>query len=206
MSALQSCGMWDLIIAPYDAKIMSWCWVFTVKYKPDGTIDRYKTHLVAYGFTQTYAIDYFETFSPFARVNSIWILFSLAINQRCPLHQLNVKNAFLFGDLEKQVYMEQHPVYVAHRKTWVCKLMKAIYGLKQNPCAWFTKFNKVIKQVRFKMCNANHSIFARQIPKGCVILAVYVDDILLIGSDSARIEESRTFLKKHFVTKDLGRP
>ena len=93
------------------------------------------------------------------------------------------------------MYTEQPPRYVAQVETRVCKLKKVIFGLKQNPHAWFTKFNKVIEQVGFRMSNANHSIFVRHTLKGCVILVVYVDDILLIGRDSAGIEKSRTFLK-----------
>ena len=102
------------------------------------------------------------------------------------------------------MYIEQILGYVAQGETQVCKLKNAIYGLKQSLCAWFTKFSKVIGHVGLRMCNADHSVFVRQTSKGCVILNVYVDDILLTESDSAGIEESKT--KKHFVTKDLEHP
>ena len=101
-----------------------------MKYKINGTIDKYKAHLVAQGFTQTYGIDYVETFSPVARPNSIWIILSLAINHSWELCQLDVKNTFLYGDLRESVLMEQPPGYVAQGEDHVCRLKKVIYGLK----------------------------------------------------------------------------
>jgi len=92
-------------------------------------VDRYKARLVAKGYTKTYHIDYFETFSLVARINYIMILFSM------PLFQLDVKNAFLYGDLQKKVYIEHPPGYVAQGGTKVCRLKKTIYGLKQSPRA-----------------------------------------------------------------------
>jgi len=94
---------------------------------------------VAKGYTQTYSIDYFETFSPVARMNSIRIMFSIVVNLSWSLFQLDVKNAFLYGELQEEVYMEQPPSYVAQGETKVCRLKKTIYELKQNPRAWFEK-------------------------------------------------------------------
>ena len=93
----------------------------------------YKARLVAKGYTKTYGIDYFETFSTVARMNSIRILFSIVVNLSWPLFQLDVKNTFLYGDLQEEVYMEQPLGYVAQGVTKVCRLKKAIYGLKQSP-------------------------------------------------------------------------
>ena len=106
--------------------------VYTVKFCPDGAVDRYKARLVAKCYTQTYGIDYFETFSPVAWVNSIMILFSVVVNLLWPLFQLDVKNIFVYRDLQEEVYTEQPPGYVAQGKNKVCPLKKAIYGLKQS--------------------------------------------------------------------------
>ena len=97
-------------------------------------------------------------------------------------------------------------MYIAHEEMRVCKLNKAIYDLKQSPCVWFNKFNEIAIQFGFHRCNSDHSMFVRQRPIGCVILAIYVDDILITGSDRIDVDKSRKFLKKHFVTKDLGKP
>uniref|UniRef100_A0A2N9HWE0 Integrase catalytic domain-containing protein n=1 Tax=Fagus sylvatica TaxID=28930 RepID=A0A2N9HWE0_FAGSY len=109
MHALELNHTWDLIPKPAGTSIVGCRWVFTVKQNPDGTVDRLKARLVAKGFTQTYGLDYTETFSPVAKLNSIRIIISLAANLDWPLHQLDVKNAFLHGDLTETVYMTQPP-------------------------------------------------------------------------------------------------
>jgi len=169
-------------------------------------MDRYKAKLVAKGYTQTYSIDYFETFSPVARMNSIRILFSIDVNLSWPLFQLDVKNAFLYGDLQEEVYIEQPPGYVAQGKTKVYRLKKAINGLKQNPGVWFEKFSLTISGIGFHQCHSDHFVFVRGTRSGIVVLVVYVDEILLTGSDSTGIVETMMYLKRHFVTKDMGRP
>ena len=98
-----------MISTPKDDFIVGCRWVYTLKYRPDGSVDRYKARLVVKGYTQTYDVDYFETFSPVARLNFIRILFSVVVNIEWPLFQLDVENAFLYGDLKEQVYMEQPP-------------------------------------------------------------------------------------------------
>ena len=99
MKALGFRGTWELILTPTNAVIVGCRWVFTLKYRPDGSVDRYKARLVAKGYTQTYGIDYFETFSSVIRINSIMILFSIAVNLSWSLFQLDVKNAFLYENL-----------------------------------------------------------------------------------------------------------
>ncbi|KAL0298831.1 UNVERIFIED_CONTAM: Retrovirus-related Pol polyprotein from transposon RE1 [Sesamum radiatum] len=208
MFALISRGTWELVEVPPNADIVACRWVSTLKFRADGTLEWYKARLVAKGFTLTYGVDYFETFSPVARLNSIRVLFSLAVNLNWPMYQMDIKNAFLHGDLNETVYIEQPPSYVAQgeKQRMVCKLKKAIYGLKQSPRAWFDKFSRIIGEFRISRCQADHSIFVQTTKIGMVILAVYVDDILITGSDIDGIEEAKTYLQKHFVTKDLGRP
>ena len=106
IDTLVSRWTWELVYAPTDAVVVGCRWVYILKYCPDGFVDLYKARLVAEGYTQTYGVDYFET-SPVAHLNSIRILFSIAVNMKWPLFQLDVKNVFLYGDIKKEVYMEQ---------------------------------------------------------------------------------------------------
>ena len=127
---------WDLVPRHTDENIVTCKWVFTLKYHPDGTEARHKAQLVGRGFTQAHGIDYIETFSSVVRMNSICIFLSLLVNLNWSLHQLDVSNAFLYGDLTKRVFMEQPPGYVAQGETsQVCLFRRAIYGLKQSPHA-----------------------------------------------------------------------
>ena len=117
-------------VLPKGKKKVECTWVFSIKYQADGTEERYKARLVAKGYTQTYGIDYFETFSPVAKIDTIGVLFFVVANKDWPLHQLDVKNVFLHGSIEEEVYMEAPPRYSQEFSIGEgCRLKKALYGL-----------------------------------------------------------------------------
>lgn len=124
----------------------------------DGTVHRYKAKLVAKGFNQEYGIDYEETFAPVARVTLVRSLLAIAAVRRWPLYQMDFKNAFLHGDLTKEVYMKPPPG-VTHPHDHVCRLKKALYGLKQAPRAWFEKFSTIIQSLGFTASNYDSGLF-----------------------------------------------
>ncbi|KAG8488956.1 hypothetical protein CXB51_016958 [Gossypium anomalum] len=142
IKALEDNGTWEISKLPSGKKIVGCQWIFTTKFKPDGSIDRHKARLVARGFTQTYGLDYEETFAPVAKLNTIRVLLSIAVNLEWPLIQLDVNNAFLNGELN-EVYMDFPPGFEGS-KGQVCKLNKSLYGLKQSPRAWFNCFAKAM--------------------------------------------------------------
>ena len=198
---------WTLVPRPLDANVVSCKWVYSLKYNLDGSIARYKARLVARGFSQAYGLDYHETFSPVARLSSIRVLFSIALDQSWPLHQLDVSNAFLYGDLDEQVFMEQPPGYVAQgESSEVCLLKKAIYGLKQSLRAWFHKFSQLLFSYGFVSTVSDPTVMRKRTPHGCVILAVYVDDIIITGSDDVEVAATKAYLAQHFITRDLSPP
>lgn len=204
MEALHANQTWDLVSLPPGKQVVGCRWVFVIKYHADGTVERLKARLVAKCYTQTYGIDYDETFSPVAKIPSVRVLISLASRFRWTLHQLDVKNAFLHGDLQEEVYMEQPPGFVAQGEK-VCKLRKALYGLKQSPRAWFGRFSDAVVSFGMRRCSVDHSVFSMSSKAGCVILLVYVDDIIITGSDGNGIQRLKQFLQQKFNTKDLGR-
>jgi Reverse transcriptase (RNA-dependent DNA polymerase) len=137
---------WKVVDLPEGKRTVGCKWVYSIKYNVEGKIERYKTRLVAKGYTQTYEIDFQETFSPVAKLNTVRVLLSLAANCDCP--QFDVKNIFVHSDLKKEIYMDLPPGYqCSGTKLEVCKLEKSLYGLKQSPRAWFDIFCSAMKGV-----------------------------------------------------------
>jgi len=188
MEALEKNRTLELIPLPEDKKTIGCRWIFSIKHKADGTIERYKARLVAKGYTQTYGMDYQETFSPVAKLNTVRVLLSLAANLDWPLHQFDVKNAFLHGDLEEEVYMDIPPGYTLSLTAGiVCRLQKALYGLKQSPRAWFDRFSMAMKKYGFQQSNSDHTLFLKQRQRKVIALIIYVDDMIITGDDTEEI-------------------
>ncbi|RVW35157.1 Retrovirus-related Pol polyprotein from transposon TNT 1-94 [Vitis vinifera] len=205
MEALLKNKTWILVNLPKGQKTVGCKWVFSIKYKVDGTIERYKARLVAKGFTQTYGVDYQETFSPVAKLNTVRVLLSLAANLDWPLHQFDVKNAFLHGELEEDIYMDIPSGYVANTEgNVVCKLQRTLYGLKQSPRAWFGRFSTAMKKYGFQQSNSDHTLFLKHRQGKLTALIVYVDDMIITGDDSEEIARLQEQLASEFEMKNLG--
>ena len=166
MNALKKNDTWEIVNLSRDKKTTGYKWVFSMKYRADDSIERYKARLVAKGFTQTYGIDYQEMLTPIVKINSIQVLLSLAMNSNWPLHQLDVKNAFLNGDLEEEVFMSL-PAGFEERLgvDKVCRLRKSLYGLKQSPRAWFECFGKAVIHHEYCQSQADHTMFYKHSKK-----------------------------------------
>ncbi|CAJ2642525.1 unnamed protein product [Trifolium pratense] len=136
-------------------------------------------------------------------MSTVKVILSLAVNLDWPLRQLDVKNAFLHGDLLEEVYMDPPPGFTP-KGGKVCKLKKALYGLKQSPRAWFGRFSHSMKKYGFKQAMADHTLFYKRVGTDITLLIVYVDDMIVTGSNLHEIGELRDYLAKEFEMKDLG--
>ncbi|KAK8943245.1 hypothetical protein KSP39_PZI009083 [Platanthera zijinensis] len=205
LNALQQNHTWDLVPLPSGKKEIGCKWIYSVKMHADGSLDRLKARLVVKGYAQTYGVDYDETFALVAKMSSLRILLSLVVFHQWTLHQLDIKNVFLHGFLDEEVYMEQPPGFVVEgERTKVCRLLASLYGLKQSPRAWFARFRAVVTQFRLIKSTKDSSLFYQNSSAGTILLLVYVDDIVITGSNSEGISNLKAFLHSNFQTKDLG--
>jgi hypothetical protein len=203
LNALSKTHTWDLVDLPHGKTAVRCKWIFKIKTKSDGSIERYKARLVAKGFNQEYGIDYEETFAPVARLTSVRSLLAVAFVHRWDLFQMDVKNAFLNGDLGEEVYMQPPPGY-DHLPHKVCRLRRALYGLKQAPRLWFAKFSSTIAQIGFVSSPYDSALFIWRSDAGLILLLLYVDDMIIVGDDTIDICNLQQFLSQQFEMKDLG--
>ena len=171
----------------------------------DGTIDKHKARLVAKGYTQKHGIDYFATYSLIARITTIRVLIALASIHKLVIHQMDVKTAFLNGELDEEVYMEQPEGFVVPgQEHKVCKLVKSLYGLKQAPKQWHQKFDQVVLANGFKINESDKCVYSKFSNNKGVFICLYVDDMLIFGTDSEQVEVTKNFLSSKFAMKDMG--
>ena len=203
IAALEANNTWTLTPLPPNKKSIGCKWVYKIKYKADGSIERYKARLVAKGFTQKEGIDYFEKFSPVAKMVSVKVLLAVTTIKGWFLSQLDVNNAFHHGDLDEEVYMALPQGFHSQEEV-VCKLNKSIYGLKQASRQWFAKFSSTLIQLGFTQSKADYSLFTRRHDDIFMILLVYVDDVLIACNDKAEVDKFKVMLDDKFKLKDLG--
>ncbi|RVW56198.1 Retrovirus-related Pol polyprotein from transposon TNT 1-94 [Vitis vinifera] len=198
-------GVWDLIELPNSCKPVGCKWVFKTKRDAKGNIERFKARLVAKGFTQKEGIDYKDTFSPVSKKDSLRIIMALVAHFDLELHQMDVKTAFLNGNLDEDIYMEQPEGFAKKgNEHLVCKLKKSIYGLKQASRQWYIKFNNTITSFGFKENIVDQCIYLKVSGSKFIFLILYVDDILLASSDLGLLRETKEYLSKIFHMVDMG--
>ena len=195
MQAFDDNGTWDLPLLLTGKKAIGCHWVFAIKFNPDGSVFRLKARLVAKGYAQTYGVDYSDTFSPIDKLTSIRLAISLVASYDWDLHELDIKNAFLHGDLQEEVYMEQPPRFVAREEIGkVCRLRKSLYGLKQSHRVWFDKFSQAVETFGMQKSKSDHSVFYKNSSYGIILLEMYVDGIVITRSDFKGILSLKYFL------------
>ena len=197
--------VWTLENVPKGSIPIGCKWIFKKKIGADGKIETYKARLVAKGYRQILGIDYDETFSPVAMHKSIRIMLAIAAFYDYEIWQMDVKTAFLNGDLEEHIYMTQPEGFeVSGSAGKACKLQRSIYGLKQASRSWNTRFDATVKEFGFAQNEDDPCIYRKDNGGVLIFLVLYVDDILIMGSNIQMLKSVKEWLSSKFSMKDLG--
>ena len=228
--SLISNGTWELIDKPKDAKIVGCRTVLRIKHDADGSPIRRKARVVSQGFSQRPGVDYAETFAPVARIESLRMLAAIAVKSNLEIHQLDIVTAYLNGDIDTNIYMrtpallqeclaelartEKEPSMLSKVTSMlkalvegekVCKLRKALYGLRQAGRQWHTKIDSALKEVGMHPTNGDPCVYVDRSRDEVTYLLLYVDDILIASRNPARVNEIKSFLSSRFDVKDIGK-
>ncbi|MCL8568099.1 DDE-type integrase/transposase/recombinase [Proteus mirabilis] len=197
--------VWTLVDLPDDRRAIENKWIFKKKTDANGNVTVYKARLVAKGFRQIQGVDYEETFSPVAKLKSVRIMLAIAAFYDYEIWQMDVKTAFLNGNLKEELYMMQPEGFVDPKgANKVCKLQRSIYGLVQASRSWNIRFNEVIKAFGFIQVYGEACLYKKVSGSSVAFLILYVDDILLMGNNIEMLESIKAYLNKSFSMKDLG--
>uniref|UniRef100_A0AAV1UBQ4 Polyprotein n=1 Tax=Peronospora matthiolae TaxID=2874970 RepID=A0AAV1UBQ4_9STRA len=197
-------GSWTLVPKRQDIRPIGCRWIFAKKRNEHGQVVRYKARLVANGFKQKFGVDFFETYSPVANMKSIRVVLAVVVTKGYVTEQLDVDTAFLNSDIKEEVYMEV-PNGIANAEKMMCKLDKAIYGLKQAASAWNKTIHAVFLHIGFRSSGADQCIYVKHQDDNYVYVCLYVDDMIIAAKTSKEIQEVKTALKSSFRMKELGK-
>eukprot|EP00742_Colponemidia_sp_Colp-10_P019010 GILJ01022017.1.p1 GENE.GILJ01022017.1~~GILJ01022017.1.p1 ORF type:complete len:919 (-),score=103.72 GILJ01022017.1:30-2786(-) len=202
--SLQENETWKLVRLPEGQRKISNKWVYKVKLKKDGEVERYKARLVAKGFSQKEGIDYHDVYAPVAKHASIRLVFGICTQLKMYLHQMDVSSAFLYGNLEETIYMTQPKGFeVKGKEDYVCLLRKSLYGLKQAPRQWNHVIDSYMKQIGFARLESDHCIYQRRNQSNFAIVVIWVDDLIIAASTMDDMNNIKAALKQRFKVRDL---
>jgi hypothetical protein len=197
---------WELVKLPPGRKPIGSRWVFVVKRKSDGSVDRYKGRLVARGFSRRPGIDFNEVFSPTARWAALRAILAQGALTGAHIESVDISNAYLNGILEDniEVYMDQPEGFHQGERDWVCRLRKGLYGLKQSGRLWYERLGKVLEEIGFTRLKSDSSIYVWMHGDTKVVVPVFVDDLTIVSASKSAIQTVKDALARSFKLKDLG--
>ena len=205
MQAIDRSNTWELVPPPIGCKPIGLKWIFKLKRNSNGDVVRYKARLVVKGYSQKHGIDYDEVFALVVLIESIRVLIAIAAQHSWLLHHLDVKSAFLNGDVQEELYVKQPDDFIVEGKEChVLKLKKALYGLKQAPRAWYLKLHNCLVSLGFKRSTYEQAIYLKFLDRIHLIIGVYVDDLLVTGEKDSDISKFKEQMKHYFEMSNLG--
>lgn len=206
LKAMEDMGVWEVVPRPENTNVISSKWVYKLKRDANGEISRFKARLVARGFTQVFGTDYLDTYAPVTRLETIRLLFALAVENDWEIRQIDVKTAYLNGDLDEEIFMEPPKGYNIP-EGHVLRLKKALYGLKQAGRQWYKRLRDAVAKFDLKpLANDPHTYVAHKVVDGIkrtIILPVYVDDLFPIG-DKVLCDEFEHWVSAYFDVTITG--
>lgn len=206
ISSIERNNTWKLTKLPEGHKAIGLKWVFKLKHDTNGEIIKHKARLVAKGYVQREGIDFEEVFAPVTRLETVRLLLAVAAKNSWEVHHMDVKSAFLNGDLKEDVYVSQPEGFVKENQAHlVYKLVKALYGLRQAPRAWYAKLNECLERLGFSKCPVEHAVYTKKVGSEVLVVGVYVDDLLVTGTNISSIEHFKRQMHAEFDMSDLGR-
>lgn len=206
MTSLLSNETWELAEIPPGIKPIPGKWVYKVKSDANGNIQRFKARYVVKGFLQKEGIDYDEVFAPVSKFSTFRTMMAIAAAEDMEITQLDIKTAFLNGELEEEVWVEQPPGFEQGGKDIACRLNKAIYGLKQAPRVWYERLNRELETMGFTASEADPGFYVKTTEDTKIYMLVYVDDILIASKRTKENEMTKSRLMETFDARDLGEP
>jgi Reverse transcriptase (RNA-dependent DNA polymerase) len=206
ISSLEQARTWSMVPCPTRKNVVRCKWVFRLKRKADGSIDKYKAHLVVRGFTQIYSVNYYDTYSLVVHLASFHLILSIAARNNWEVEAFDFNSAYLNGELnaDEEIYMQEPLGYETATGDGVKKLLKALYGLKQAGCKWYDALYGALTDLGFCIARADPRVFITQIGDSILLLAVHVNDCVMTGSSVKLIAIYKAKLHKQYALMDLG--
>jgi len=202
---IQRNNTWTLVDRPEGGKVIGVKWIYRTKLNADNSINKHKAMLVVKGYAQIFGVDYSDTFAPVARLDTIRLLLTISAQKGWKVFQLDVKSAFLNEVLQEEIYVEQPDGFViqgAEDKVYL--LQKALYGLKQAPRAWYNQIDEHLLNLGFVKSLSEATLYVKLKDNDVLIVSLYVDDLLVIGSNESLVEEFKQEMMNVFEMTDLG--
>lgn len=206
IESIESNQTWELTVLPKGVKPIGVKWVFKTKLNEDGDVEKFKARLVAKGYAQRHGVDYTEVFAPVARLDTIRVILAVAAQFSWEVFQLDVKSAFLHGELKEEVFVQQPEGFIRKgEEDKVYRLKKALYGLKQASRAWYSRIEAYFVREDFERCPSEHTLFTKSKGGRILIVSLYVDDLIFTGNDRVMCDEFKSSMMLEFDMSNLGK-